>query len=231
MNLAKISLIQYEKIGVWCPNLNPPIIHFSFPQDTSVSPKDMKFLHISYPVKNPEYLERLTNPRANEPLFLFTNSIWDELDEILEGRDEPSEVNLSTEIEHENENENNTNDNEISSSNDAPTHSNNPTEENENNIEVNSNNDNNNNSNTNNENTNYENNQQQQEDDQQQQEDQNQDEGDVEGGDNQILDIKDTLNYIITLLGNENSVFLTPLNENEIKDLITAYLPPTSSNS
>jgi hypothetical protein len=210
INLAKISLIQYEKVAVWCPHSTPPMIHFSFPQDLSKSPREMEFLHVSLPITDPTELHRLSDQMTNEPNFLFTNSIWDRLDEVLEGTvatETTAPSGTGTEIATEVEASEGTVtltegvereaiavgiDQSSESIQDHPlpvpavTVS---TEALEQPVAV---------------------------------EEEPVDEGEEE--DSHTLGIKETLQRVISLLASEGAVFLTPLNSTESRELIEAYL-------
>jgi hypothetical protein len=212
LNLTKISLIQYEKIGVWCPEASPPVIHFSLPQDLTVSPKEMKFLHVALPITDPNELQRLRDLSTNmeEPKFLFNNSVWDRLDAILEGGPEgPSssrEVSLTQDTaQPQNQQEEQQVEQEVVvepvavspalaisvAATDAPTVAAVTIDEAEG------------------------------------------EEGEEEEGNDedcaQLLGIKETLQRIISLLSLDGSVFLTPLNPSEATDLIEAYVTSSAS--
>jgi hypothetical protein len=215
INLAKISLIQYEKVGVWCPASSPPLIHFSFPQDLSKPPKEMEFLHVSLPITAPNELLRLSDPLSKDPIFLFTNSTWDRLDEILEGTlAAAGSGNDDSTVETVNEDAQTTSrepDTRIDSSqeNSPPPSSSlvsfpvpvngftspatpeggQPGEE----VEAPT-----------------------------REATPGAEEGD--GDENHILGIKETLQRVISLLAEEGAVFITPLNPNETRELIEAYL-------
>jgi hypothetical protein len=217
LNLTKISLIQYEKIGVWCPQATPPVIHFSLPQDLTVSPKEMKFLHVTLPITDPNELQRLRDNSTNtEPMFLFTNSVWDRLDAILEGGTELSssrEVSISQQEGGTSQSQQQAEDNLTSSSppqlDSVPTVPTDPAAlasataapaaapvtvadedlEEEGGVGA------------------------------------GEEEEEVDDEDcPQLLGIKETLQRIIALLATEGSVFLTPLNSVEASELIEAYV-------
>lgn len=84
LQVSKLEMITYSNVAVWTPDSKQ--LHFSLPVDRSVPAAQMRFLRVTKPATAQEEADIRQSGR-----LLFTNKVWDALEEALEEGDEAEE--------------------------------------------------------------------------------------------------------------------------------------------
>jgi hypothetical protein len=84
-NLAKINLMTYENIAIWCPGEGK--LWFSLPKDPTLPPKQIQYMRACISVPSDAVASVFKDYDTSDntsPIFLFSNKIWDDLESSVE---------------------------------------------------------------------------------------------------------------------------------------------------